>query len=132
VPINGEMLTREDVEKVRPTEDGTRYVNVHVVWKSTSDSSPKLPLELDYGDHIETVEADTPYASEGFFYLCALDQPLVSGKTLTGWKDSDGNLYDFVSYYDFFPLLANAQSNEDRDWQNPVPIRLTAVWRNWN
>ena len=132
VPINGEMLTREDVEKVRPTEDGTRYVNVHVVWKSTSDSSPKLPLELDYGDHIETVEADTPYASEGFFYLCVLDQPLVSGKTLTGWKDSDGNLYDFVSYYDFFPLLANAQSNEDRDWQNPVPIRLTAVWRNWN
>ena len=132
VPINGEMLTREDVEKVRPSADGTRYVNVHVVWKSTDNSSPKLPLELNYGDHIETVEADTPYASEGFFYLCALDQPLVSGKTLTGWKDADGNLYDHVSYYDFFPLLANAQSNEDRDWQNPVPIRLTAVWRNWN
>ena len=133
VPLSGNVLTREDVEKVKPTMDGTRYVNVHVVWKSVADEAEKkLPLELDYGDHVETVEADTPFASEGFFYLCAVDQPLTEGKTLIGWQDEAGNLYDFVSYYDFFPMLPGAQSNEDRDWQNPVPIRLTAVWRNWS
>lgn len=129
--INGGILTADDVEAVPPDANGTRYVNIHVMWLPLFNDEPKMRLELDLNDgsgEVEAWEADQPFASEGFTYLAVFGEPGRDGYTFTGWFDSEGNKVDFISYYDFFPLLPGAQSREDRDWQNPQAIRLTAGW----
>ena len=55
--------------------------------------------------------------------------PEREGYSFAGWYNEAGELVEFVSYYDFFDPLPNAQTREDRDWEHPHSIRLTAHWK---
>ena len=130
--LAGGRLTREDIELVPPDSSGARYVNVHVMWTPLRNYDFKMRLELDPNDgsgDVEVYEADQPFASEGYTYLAAFQTPEREGYTFTGWYDEEGNKVEYISYYDFFPLLPDATSNEDRDWSNPITIRLKAGWK---
>ena len=129
--LEGNVLTKEDIELVPPTADGSRYVNVHVMWYPLRNYDFKLRLELalnDGTDDAEVWEADQPFASEGYTYLAVFGEPERDGYTFTGWYDAEGNKVDYVSYYDFFDPLPDAQTREDRDWEHPKTVRLTAGW----
>ena len=126
----GPVLTREDVEAVPPAADGNRYVNIHVLWLCNLDERPKLEVILNLGNGEDMLfEGDQPFASEGYFYLAAVPDPEREGYTFTGWYNKEGRKVDFISYYDFFPLLPGAQSREDRDWEHPQPVELDAGWK---
>ena len=126
----GDVLTREDVEAVPPSADGNRYVNVHVLWSCNADRMPKLEVILNLGNGDDMLyEGDQPFASEGYFYLASVPDPEREGYTFTGWYDSEGNKVEFISYYDFFDPLPGAQSREDRNWNDPHPVELTAGWK---
>ena len=126
----GSLLLKEDVELVPPADDGNRYINIHVLWKSNSDQIPKMEVILDLGDGDDWLyEGDQPFASEGYFYLAQVPDPEREGYTFTGWYDSEGNKVEYISYYDFFPLLPNAQSREDRDWNTIESVILHAGWK---
>ena len=125
----GSILTKADVEQVPPSADGNRYVNIHVLWRCIADRMPKLEVILNLGNGDDWLyEGDQPFASEGYFYLAGVPEPEREGYTFTGWYDETGRKVDFISYYDFFPLLPNAQSREDRDWEHQQPVELDAGW----
>ena len=129
--LEDNILTREDIELVPPSGDGNRYVNVHVMWLPLGNYDFKHRLELalnDGTDDVEVFEADTPFASEGYTDLAVYGEPEWEGHTFTGWYDEEGNKVEYLSYYDFVDLLPDAKSNEDRDWEHPKTIRLTAGW----
>lgn len=133
--VNGNILTKEDIEAIPPTESGYRYVNVHVLWYPYRNYDVKLRLELalnDGSNDVEVFEADQPFASEGYTYLCVFDEPIREGYEFKGWYDQYGNKVEFLSYYDFFDLIEGATSNEDRDWEHPHAIRLFAKWEEIN
>ena len=118
------------MELVPPDDDGNRYVNIHVVWKNKSDGIPEMEVILDLGNGDDLLfDGDQPFASEGYFYLAQVPDPEREGYTFMGWYDDYGNKVDYISYYDFYPLLPNAQSREDRDWNNPQPVILHAGWK---
>ena len=125
----GSTLTVEDVEKVPPSADGNRYINIHVLWACNNDGIPKMEVILNLGNGDDWLyEGDQPFASEGYFYLAQVPEPEREGYTFTGWYDKTGRKVEFISYYDFFPALPDAQSREDRDWSNPQAVELDAGW----
>lgn len=127
IPLD-DTLKQEDIEKIPPNDDNIRYVNVHVLWKKLVNEGT-LPLELDNGmGESVIVDAETPFASEGYSYLMVFDTPIREGFEFKGWYGENGEKIEYLSYFDFFPLLPNAQSNEDRDWSNPRTIRVVADW----
>lgn len=129
--IDGNVLTKENIEAIPPTESGYRYVNVHVLWYPYRNYDFKLRLELalnDGTDDVEVWEADQPFASEGYTYLCVFDEPERDGYTFKGWYDEAGNQVEWLSYYDFFDPIEGATSKEDRDWEHPHAVRLYAKW----
>jgi hypothetical protein len=124
-------LTRADVERVPPSEDGVRYVNVHAVWIKQEFDEPLLYLDDGFG-HTSVYGMETPLASEGYIYLC--NYPVSapeSGMVFDGWYDAEGNRVELlVSYFSF----ATAVYNEDGsfayyEWGDYKPVRLTARWK---
>lgn len=137
LPLPDGVLTRGDVERIPPTADGTRYVNVHVLWRrnvpETGIEDPELALLLDDGMGGKTLwDAGTPFASEGYTYLAAFPAPERAGWRFTGWYDADGNRVDFLTYYDFYENKRWEESENggywDADWDKPVTVTLTAGW----
>ena len=128
-PVQG-TLTREDVERVPPSEDGVRYVNVHAVW-IVSEPEEEL-LFLDDGDgNVSAYGMDVPLASEGYLYLCNYPTPKREGQVFEGWYDSDGNQVELLMcYFSFVSTLKNEDGSFDGyDWGSYEPVRLTAHWR---
>ena len=128
-PVSG-TLTKEDVERVPPSEDGVRYVNVHPVW-IVRDPEEELIL-LDDGDgNVTAYGMESPIASEGYLYLCNYPVPEREGLVFDGWYDDDGKRVDMlVCYFSFVPMLQNADGSfAGYDWGSYVPVHLTAHWR---
>ena len=125
-------LTRDDVERVPPSEDGIRYVIVHAVWIKQEFDEPLLYLDDGFG-HTSVYGMETPLASEGYIYLC--NYPISapeSGMVFDGWYDSEGNRVDLlVSYFSFAtPLYDEDGAFLGYDWSGDYnPIHLTASWK---
>ncbi len=133
VVVLGDVLTREDVERIPVSDDGVRYVNIHTMWRDedeliTDPSQYGLPLTLDDGmGNTTVVEAKTPLASEGYTYLAVFPVPEREGYAFTGWYDPDGNRVDYVTFFQFFREI-ETEWGIDYDWMNPILITLTAGW----
>ena len=122
-----------------PGDDGVRYVNIHVLWRSIAPEKYeeweyKLKLVLDDGMGHETAwEGDTPYASEGYTYLAAYPVPERAGYTFTGWYNEDGEKVEFLTYFDFFANAHLVETEDgsymDADWDHPITVKLTAGWK---
>ena len=128
-PVQG-TLTREDVERVPPSEDGVRYVNVHAVWISAEPE--RELLFLDDGDgNVSAYGMELPMASEGYLYLCNYPVPEREGLVFEGWYDDSGNKVELlVCYFSFVPILENEDGSfGGYDWGSLVPVHLTAHWR---
>ena len=132
--VLGDALTREDVERVPVSEDGVRYVNIHVMWRDedeliTDPSQYGLALTLDDGIGNQTiVEAKNPLFSEGYTYLEIFPVPEREGYTFTGWYDEDGNRVYYVTFFQFYNEI-ETEWGPDYDWQNPRSVILTAGWQ---
>ena len=126
----GEVLTVEDVEKVPPSADGVRYVNVHAVWLRTETSMPLIYLDDGLGNETR-YGMDVPLASEGYLYLCNYPVPEREGLVFDGWYDDDGNRVDLlVCYFSFVPMTYDSAGNfTGYDWSTMQVVRLTAHWR---
>jgi len=125
IPL-GMTVTAEELSVVAPDADGVRYVEIHTTWLG---ENPHITLQLDDGEQVTEYLAGFPAYSEGLFYLAALPRPAQAGRTFAGWFDADGNEVDAVTYFDFFTVLPNAQTMEDRDWNAPIPKVLYAHWK---
>ena len=126
----GDVVTKEDVEKVPPGEDGIRRVNVHPVWIATNPSMELLVLDDGLGN--ETRDGmEVPMASEGYLYLCNYPVPERDGLVFDGWYDDDGNRVDLlVCYFSFVPMTYDSAGNfTGYDWSTMNVVRLTAHWR---
>ena len=123
-------LSREDVERVPPSEDGVRYVNVHAVWVQRNPDEELIFLDDGEG-HVEAYGMVSPIASEGFIYLCNYVPGTVVGKSFDGWYDAEGNRVDMLaSYFSFAPVLRNRDGSfAGYDWGNYEPVYLTAHWK---
>lgn len=124
-------LTRDDVERIPPSEDGVRYVNVHAVWIKEDIDEPLLYLDNGAGE-LTAYSMETPLASEGYIYLC--NYPVSApGPDLEfdGWYDSEGNQVELlVSYFSFVNAIYNADGSfAGYDWGNYEPVYLTAHWK---
>ena len=123
-------LTKQDVEKVPPGEDGVRYVNVHAVWIKQEPREARLLLNDGYG---ETTAYDmmVPMASEGYLYLCNYPIPQREGYEFDGWYDEDGNRVEMlVCFFSFTPVQYDAQGNfAGYDWNGEETVTLTAHWK---
>ncbi len=131
VVVLEDVLTREDVERVPPNDDGVRYVNIHVMWKDedefiTDPSQYGMPLTLDDGmGHQTIVEAKNPLFSEGFTCLAIFPVPEREGYTFTGWYDEDGKRVEVVNYFQFYDEY---ESEWGVTMYEVKPYVLTAGW----
>ena len=132
IPVKDGIITKSMVECIEPDEYHVRYINVHAMWVNVDEESIKASKEtftVDDGfGNITTYDSWTPLASEGVFYLYAII-PEIEGKKFAGWYNQDGIPVNYISFYDFYNLLPNAQSIEDRDWEHKKDIHITAHWR---
>lgn len=128
-PVQG-SLTRDDVERVPPGEDGVRYINVHAVWIDQHPSEQRLFLDDGAGN--ETAYGmETPIASEGYLYLCNYPVPTREGLVFDGWYDEDGNRVDLlVGFFSFYPTAYDEDGNFiGYDWTTNKDVRLVAHWK---
>ena len=123
-------LTRDDIERVPPSDDGVRYVNVHAVWIQRETDNPLLFLD-DGAGNITGYGMESPIASEGYLYLCNYPAPNSAGREFDGWYDANGNRVDLLcSFFSFSPVLRNPDGSfAGYDWTNYEPIYLTAHWK---
>lgn len=126
----GDVLTREDLEKVPPDEDGVRWVNVHAVWIARNPEDVRLYLD-DGNGKVTEYGMDSPMASEGYLYLCRYPVPERDGLVFNGWYNEDGERVDLlVSFFSFTPMLYDSQGGfEGYDWNRSQSVHLTAHWR---
>lgn len=127
----GSTLTVADIEKVPPSADGKRWVDVHAVWISPNPSQKLLYLD-DGAGTVTGYAMDIPLASEGYLYLCRYPVPERDGYTFDGWYDADGRRVEMlVCYFSFTPMTyAPDGSFTGYDWSaGQQPITLTARWR---
>ena len=127
--VNG-LLTREDVERVPPSQDGVRSVNVHAVW--IEENPAMIQLELDDGfGNVAGYGQNTPMYSEGFLYLCCYPTPVHPGMVFDGWYDEAGNRVDLlVCYFSFTPALYDEEGTFlGYDWDSAGTVTLTAHWK---
>lgn len=126
----GDLLTREDVERVPPSEDGVRYVNVHAVWIEEDPTTPQLFLDDGFGN-VTGYSQNSPMYSEGFLYLCSYPVPEHPGMVFDGWYDENGNRVDvLVSYFSFTPMTYDSEGNfTGYDWNQSNTVTLTARWK---
>lgn len=126
----GDVLTREDVERIPPSADGTRYVNIHAMWILEDQYNTKTPIifheseteEWEYG-------SDTPAFSEGYTYLAAFPEPEMEGYEFEGWYDEDGNRVEFLSYYEYYDYSVNPDGSAAYNWDSHHAIHLYAHWK---
>jgi len=123
-------LSREDVERVPPSEDGNRYVNLHAVWTMHVPESPRLILADGMGGST-AYDMMVPMASEGYLYLCNYPTPLREGYEFDGWYDENGNRVDMlVCYFSFTPVVYDSEGNfAGYDWNGEETVILTARWK---
>lgn len=123
-------LTKEDVERVPPSEDGVRYVNVHAVWICQSPEAELILLD-DGAGKVAAYGMESPIYSEGYLYLCNYPVPDRPGMVFDGWYDDEGNRVDLlVCYFSFYPMLYNEDGSfAGYDWGSYQPVHLTAHWK---
>ncbi len=124
------VLTREDLEKVPPDDEGNRFVNVHAVW-TREDRNGLLIMNDGYGGSTP-YSMEIPLASEGYLYLCRYPVPSSpEGKTFDGWYDAEGNRVELLmSFFSFYKELRDADGNfKGYDWNEKETVTLTAHWR---
>lgn len=126
----GDTLTGEDIERVPPSADGKRYVNVHAVWIMTTPSDVRLKLDDGMGN-VTGYDMMVPLASEGFLYLCCYPEPTREGYVFDGWYDADGSRVDMlVCYFSFTPYKTDANGGfAGYDWSKKQTVTLTAHWK---
>lgn len=126
----GNTLTSVDIEKVAPSADGKRYVNVHAVWIETNPSQKLLRLDDGMGNVTE-YGSMLPLASEGYLYLCRYPEPTREGYTFDGWYDSSGKRVDMlVCFFSFTPVVYDENGNfAGYDWTQSGVVTLTAHWK---
>lgn len=126
----GDLLTREDVERVPPSEDGVRYVNVHAVWIEEDPTTPQIFLDDGFGN-VTGYSQNSPMYSEGFLYLCSYPVPEHPGMVFDGWYDENGNRVDvLVCYFSFTPMTYDSEGNfTGYDWDRHNTVALTARWK---
>lgn len=124
------QLTKEDVERVPPSEDGNRYINVHAVWIESEPEQRLLILNDGMGGSV-TYGSMVPMASEGFLYLCNYPVPTREGYEFDGWYDEDGNRVEMlVCFFSFTPVVYDSQGNfAGYDWTSTKTVTLTAHWK---
>lgn len=123
-----DTLRTEDVQLVEPDENGVRHVNIHAAWEYAGGGDPWIPLILDPndGDPAEEYDATSPLASGGTVWPCAFPAPARDGYVFAGWYETPectGEPVQMIPAHDFFPETEN-----DRDWSNPIPLTLYARW----
>lgn len=128
----GGVLTRQDVERVPPTEDGVRYVNIHASWIYRNPTDLRLYLQDGMGG--ETAYGmDSPAASEGFLYLCTYPIPQREGYEFDGWYDWEGNRVELLmSFFSFTATSYDADGSFlGYDWSESgkEEVYLTAHWK---
>ena len=122
----GDVVTAEDLGIVPLNDDGVREAEIHTVW---AEDNGTFFVEFYDGDQIfDKQQVGFPLYSEGLVYLAAFRTPLHEGLIFNGWYDTTGNKVDALTYFDFYPSLPDAQSMEDRDWNNKMPCRLYASY----
>lgn len=123
-------LTKKDVERIPPSADGNRYVNVHACWIQQNPSDIRLYLD-DGSGNAEGYSMDVPLASEGYLYLCSYPVPEREGYAFDGWYDKDGNRVDMlVCYFSFVPALRDENGNfTGYDWGKNDTVTLYAHWK---
>ncbi len=128
-PVYG-TLTKQDVERIPPSADGNRYVNVHATWIAQNVSDPRLYLD-DGSGNVTAYSMDHPAASEGYLYLCNYPIPEREGMTFDGWYDEDGNKVELlVSFFSFTPMVYNEDGSfAGYNWNDSKAVRLVAHWR---
>ena len=128
-PVYG-MLTRDDVERVPPSEDGVRYVNVHAVWIAQNPEEELILLDDGTGK-LTAYGMESPLYSEGYLYLCNFPVPNRENLVFDGWYDENGKRVDYlVCYFSFVkPLYDSDGSFAGYDWGSYEPVRLVAHWR---
>ena len=126
----GDVLTREDLEKVPPDEDGVRWVNVHAVWIARNPEDIRLYLDDGIGNVTE-YGMDSPMASEGYLYLCSYPVSERDGLVFDGWYDENGERVDLlVSFFSFTPVIYDSNGSfQGYDWSSSQTVHLTARWR---
>ena len=123
-------LTREDLEKVPPDEEGNRFVNVHAVWIK-EDPEGLLILDDGFGNTVR-YSMEIPLASEGYLYLFRYPVPThPDGLTFNGWYDEEGNRVDLLmSFFSFYKVVRDEDGNfEYYDWNSSEEVYLTARWK---
>lgn len=121
----GDTLTADDLGMVPKNTDGVYEAEIHVVWL---EDDSRFRLEFYDETLIGEYNVGFPVSSEGLCYLAAFPVPERKGKTFIGWSDASGHMIDAVTYFDFFPLKAGAQSMEEREWSKPIPCKVYACW----
>ena len=126
----GNTLTRENLARVPPDENGDRFVNVHAAWVRRDPGEPLLFLDDGMGS-VTSYGMDVPMASEGYLYLCRYPVPEREDWVFTGWYDADGNRVDLlVCYFSFTPMQYNEAGDFlGYDWSRSQPVYLYAGWR---
>ena len=127
--VIGDVLTREDVERIPVSADGVRYVNIHAMWILEDPENTKNRIIFHDGDEEWIYGAETPAASEGFTYLAAFPTPEKEGYVFDGWYDEDGNRVEILDYYVYFDAAQNPDGSWDYDWDDPHPVHLYAGWK---
>lgn len=121
-------LTVEDVERVKPNEDGVRPVKVYAAWHAVDSADPWMSLTLDGNGGTPTVayDASDPLASGGTVFVCAYPVPERAGYRFAGWyrePDGSGTPVDAISALEFFE-----KDEEGIHWDRPIPTTLYARW----
>ena len=126
----GTTLTKEDIEKVPPSGDGKRWVDVHAVWIEKNPSQKLLRLDDGLGNVAE-YGMMVPLASEGYLYLCRYPVPEREGYVFDGWYNESGERVDLLlCYFSFTPMTYDANGSfTGYDWSRSEAVTLTAHWR---
>ena len=106
--------------------NGDYEAEIHTVWLDDSLRYMHLAFydETLFGEYY----IDYSLGVEQLCYLAPFSTPTREGKAFIGWCDEEGHLIDAVTYYDFFEKLPEAQSIEDRNWDNPIICKVYACW----
>ena len=126
----GDVLTREDVERIPVSDDGVRYVNIHAMWILEDPDNSKSLIVFHDGENEWHYGAETPAMSEGFTYLAAFPVPEKEGYEFDGWYDEDGNRVEMLDYYVYFDAAQAPDGSWVYDWDDPHPVHLYARWKN--
>ena len=131
--LDGNVLTKEMVERVPISADGVRYVNIHAGWVYTGTNGSYV-VELDDGQgNVTEVQFDHPLYSEGFFCTFDFPQPAPPiGYYFDGWYDEEGNRVDFLLYYYSFTSQTYDEAGKFIGYGGErIPVKLIAHWESY-